>query len=246
MKSNYLDLKEKQVQKLFLASMGYSISYWTHKSYRTYNSLMKLNSKQLRVSEPTQKEINEIKRNPIYLILDNVLDTYNIGSLFRLCDATGVTKMYICGDCDYPPSSRIHKASVGTENWVPWEKRDSALEVIKNLKSSPASRPEKRERSQRILHWFDYTHHKSVQNDNVGVQIISVEQSPKAISYKQLATSVKFPCAIVIGHETHGVSKEVLEESDLIVELPMYGINKSFNVWGSAAVVIYKILESSK
>jgi len=189
------------------------ISHWTYKSHRTYNSYVKLNSKQLRRSEPTEKEIKDIKRNPIYLVLDNVLDTYNIGSLFRLSDATGVAKMYLCGDMEYPPSSRVHKAAVGTENWVPWEKEESTLKVIKRLRKS-------------------------------GVQIISVEQSPKAISYKLLAKSLEFPCAVVIGHETHGVSKEVLKESDIIVELPMYGINKSFNVWGSAAVVLYKILES--
>lgn len=174
---------------------------------------MKLNSKQLRVSDPSEEEVKNLKRNPIYLVLDNVLDTYNIGSLFRLADATGVSKMYICGNCDYPPSSRVHKAAVGTENWVPWVRYNSAPDAVKDLKKD-------------------------------GVQIISVEQSKKAISYKQLAISLQFPCAVVVGHETHGVSEEVLKESDIVVELPMYGINKSFNVWGSAAVVLYKILES--
>ena len=51
------------------------------------------------------------------------------------------------------------------------------------------------------------------------------------------------PIAVVVGHETNGVSKEVLDQADIIVELPMYGINNSLNVWGSAAVVLYKILE---
>jgi len=176
---------------------------------------VKLNSKQLRISDPSEEEIQNIKRNPIYLVLDNVLDTYNIGSLFRLADATGIAKMYICGDCEYPPSSRIHKAAVGTENWVPWQKEESALKVIKRLRKS-------------------------------GVQIISVEQHPLSTNYCLLSTKLCFPCAIVIGHETHGVSEGVLKESDIIVELPMYGINKSFNVWGSAAVVLYKILESTK
>ena len=175
--------------------------------------MTKLNSKQLRVSEPSEEEVKNLKRNPIYLILDEVIDTYNIGSLFRLADATGVAKMYLCGNMDYPPSSRVHKAAVGTENWVPWEKRDSTLEVVKKLK-------------------------------NDGVQIISVEQSPLSTSYHLLSTKVSFPCAVVVGNETNGVNEEVLKRSDITVELPMYGINKSFNVWGSAAVVIYKILES--
>ena len=189
---------------------------------------MKLNSKQLRISDPTEQDLKDIKRNPIYLVLDNVLDTYNIGSLFRLSDATGVAKMYICGNCDYPPSSRVHKAAVGTENWVPWEKRDSALEVIKELKSSRHSGAK---------------HCEAIESLNSNVQIISVEQHPQSTNYQQLTTNLRFPCAVVVGHETNGVSEDVLKMSDVIVELPMYGINKSFNVWGSAAVVLYKILE---
>lgn len=175
--------------------------------------MKKLNSKQLRVSEPSEEEIKAINRNPIYLVLDNVLDTYNIGSLFRLGDAIAAEKVYICGKSEFPPNSRIHKAAVGTENWTDWEKSESVADVVNELKTN-------------------------------GVKIISVEQNEKSISYKDLKAD--FPVAIVIGHETDGVSKEVLDKSDIVVELPMFGINKSLNVWGSAAVVAYKVLESLK
>ncbi len=170
-----------------------------------------MDSKQLRKIRPEKWQVDNIKRNPIYLVLDNVIDTYNIGSLFRLGDAVSVEKIYICGESEYPPSSRIHKAAVGTETWVPWEKRDSVIEIVKELKQK-------------------------------NIQIITVEQNPRSISYSNLKP--KFPCAIVVGNETAGVSKDVLKLADIIVELPMFGVNKSFNVWGSAAVVVYKILES--
>ncbi len=176
--------------------------------------MIKLGSKDLRVSQPTPKELNNIKRNPIYFVLDNVIDTYNIGSLFRLADAVAAAKIYLCGKMEYPPSSRIHKAAVGTENWVPWEKKDSTLELVLELKSK-------------------------------GFQILAVEQDKRAIDYKLLtAERLKFPCAIVVGNETEGIGKDVLDNAELIVELPMFGVNKSFNVWGSAAVIAYKILES--
>src|SRR5258708_8637518 len=96
---------------------------------------MKLKPKILRHEVPSETDLEKIKHNPIYLVLDNVIDTYNIGSLFRLADAIGDEKLFICGDTEYPPSSRIHKAAVGTEEWVPWEKADSTIEVIKKLKS---------------------------------------------------------------------------------------------------------------
>lgn len=169
----------------------------------------------LRKSEPTDSEVRAIKRNPIYLVLDNIIDTYNIGSLFRLGDAIACEKMFLCGDMEYPPASRIHKAAVGTENWVPWEKRDNPIDVVKELRGQ-------------------------------GVQIITVEQNSNSIPYSQLTSYAQFPLAIVCGNETEGVSKKVLELSDVIVEFPMYGINHSFNVWGSTAIVAYKVLESLK
>ncbi|KKU30712.1 MAG: tRNA/rRNA methyltransferase [Candidatus Amesbacteria bacterium GW2011_GWC1_46_24] len=172
---------------------------------------IKLNSKQLRKTPPKENQLKTIKRNPIYIVADRVIDTYNIGSLFRLADAISAEKLFLCGNMEYPPSSKIHKSAVGTEEWVPWEKRDSAIEIEKELKQK-------------------------------GVQIIAVEQSSLSISYSSLKP--RFPCAIVVGHETDGVSKEVLNLSDIIVELPMFGVNKSFNVWGSAAIIAYKVLEA--
>lgn len=147
------------------------------------------------------------------MILDNVIDTYNIGSLFRLADAIAAEKVYICGDTEYPPNSRIHKAAVGTEEWAPWEKVEKVIDVIKVLKER-------------------------------GVQIIAVEQSPRSIPYTLLPIRSQFPCAIIIGNETAGISQDILNLADVIVELPMFGVNKSFNVWGAAAVVAYKVLES--
>lgn len=200
--------KSKLMDLMFVV---YHIKLITHIA-RINSFMIKLKPKELRVSNPTQKDIKGLKRNPIYLVLDNVLDTFNIGSLFRLADATGVAKMYLCGNMEYPPSSRIHKAAVGTEKWVPWEKTDSTVELVKRLKSQ-------------------------------GIMVISVEQSAKSIHYSLIANHLSFPCAIVVGHETSGVSKDVLDRSDVIVELPMHGINTSFNVWGSAAVILYKIME---
>ena len=174
----------------------------------------------LRKSDPTPQDLAQIKRNPIYLVLDQILDTYNVGSLFRLADAIAAEKVYLCGEMEYPPNSRIHKAAVGTENWVSWEKRGSTLKLVLELKSK-------------------------------GIHTIAVEQSNKAIPYKSLHVSssrtrgsFSFPVAIIAGHETKGLPKEVLNEVDQIVELPMYGINHSFNVWGTTAIVAYKLLEN--
>lgn len=175
--------------------------------------MFKLGAKDLRKTPPTPETFSTIKRNPIYLILDRVIDTYNIGSLFRLSDAIAAEKMFICGDTEYPPNSRIHKAAIGTEEWVPWEKADKAIDVVTALKEK-------------------------------GIQIISVEQDSRGISPALMTTKIEFPVALVIGNETDGVSKEILDASDIIVELPMFGVNKSLNVWGTAMTVAYRVIEA--
>jgi tRNA G18 (ribose-2'-O)-methylase SpoU len=171
---------------------------------------MKLKPTVLRHEPPTPEQIQAIKRTPIVFVLDEILDTFNIGSLFRLADAVAIEKLYLCGNMEFPPSSRIHKAAVGTEGWVPWEKADSALEVVTRLKS-------------------------------LGYYTLAVEQDSRSISYKDL--DCPFPVALILGHETKGVSPEVMSVVDGIVEIPMLGINTSFNVWGTAAVISYKLLE---
>lgn len=97
---------------------------------------MKLNSKQIRKSREVvaKKMQRDIKRQPIVLVLDNVLDTYNIGSFFRLADAIAAQKIYLCGPVVTPPNIKIHRSSIGTWKWIPWQQNESILDCIKKLK----------------------------------------------------------------------------------------------------------------
>lgn len=177
--------------------------------------MVKLGARELRTSEPTEEQLKSIKRNPIYLILDDVLDTYNVGALFRLADAVGISKVYLCGQTEFPPNPRIKKASVDTWKWIEWEYCESAMEAISKLKVKSAK-----------------------------CKIVAVEQDPRSVRYDQYEYT--FPIALVVGNETYGVSKEVLDAADAIVELPVFGVNKSLNVMVSAGIVLYKLVEKLK
>lgn len=176
---------------------------------------MKLDAKKLRISEHDPEVFKKIKRNSIYIIVDNVLDTYNIGSIFRLADAVAAKKVYLCGGTETPPHHRIKKASINTTEWVPWEYKETAVEVIKELRVKDKD-----------------------------IQIISVEQNNKSVLYNKIPYS--FPIALVIGHETDGVSREAMEASDYIAEMPMWGINISLNVMVSLGIMLYKVMEYKK
>lgn len=177
---------------------------------------MKLGAKELRdiPEAQIQVKLKKIKRNPIYFILENVYDTYNVGGLFRLADALAINKMYLCGEMEIPPNHRIKKASIGTYKVVPWEYKRDSKEAIKELRKSQftASNP----------------------------QIVAVEQAKDAVDYRKIDYS--FPVALIFGNETSGVLPETLKLCNHIAEIPMWGINKSLNVIVSASIVSYWIV----
>ncbi len=175
--------------------------------------MIKLDSKQLRVKVSTPEERAVLKKNSVFIILDDVLDTYNVGAIFRLAEAAAVKKVYLCGMTETPPNSRIKKASINTTEWVDWEYAESAVSVVKNLKLKIP-----------------------------GLKVLAVEQDGRSIPYDRADYS--FPVALVVGHETDGVSREVLDVVDQIVEIPMWGVNKSLNVMVSLGIVLFEAMKS--
>jgi tRNA G18 (ribose-2'-O)-methylase SpoU len=175
--------------------------------------MLKLNAQQLRTAKVDPEKAKNLPKNPIYIILDNVLDTYNIGSIFRLADAVAAEEIILTGQSETPPHTRIKKASINTTEWVKWRYIATAKEAIEKLR-----------------------------REVEGLKVVAIEQSPRSIPYTQIKW--EFPIALVVGNETTGVSEEILEIADAIVELPMFGVNISLNVMVSLGIVLYKVLES--
>src|SRR3989339_765435 len=95
--------------------------------------MVKLGAKELRVSKPSLKDLKKLRKNPIYIVVDNVLDAYNVGGIFRLADAVSAEKVILCGETETPPHTRIKKASINTTEWVEWEYFPTTVEAINNL-----------------------------------------------------------------------------------------------------------------
>jgi len=183
---------------------------------------MKLNAFQLRQLEEERARgiIKEIKRNPIYFILEDIYDTYNIGGLFRLADALAVEKIYLVGETETPPNSRIKKASIGTYKVVPWEYKRTTKEAIESITCNV----------ERITC-------ENKGNKKNTLHVVAVEQHKNSIPYNK--ASYHFPLALIFGNESFGVKEETLKLAHQIVEIPMYGINKSLNVIVAASIVSY-------
>ena len=95
----------------------------------------KLNAKQLRNLEGGGVDTSHLVKNDIYIILDDVLDTYNIGSVFRLADAIQAKKVILCKGSATPPNHRIKKASINTTEIVDWEYFEHTTDAIKKLRA---------------------------------------------------------------------------------------------------------------
>lgn len=80
------------------------------------------------------EEFQKADKLPLIVILDDVRSMYNVGSVFRTCDAFRVEAVYLCGISCTPPATEIHKTALGAEDAVNWKYFKTALEAVEELK----------------------------------------------------------------------------------------------------------------
>ncbi|MEN8886174.1 MAG: TrmH family RNA methyltransferase [Winogradskyella sp.] len=74
------------------------------------------------------------QNHPITLVCDNISNAPNIGSLFRIADAFGITELVFCGE-NISLGRRITKTSRSTEKYVKHHVEPNIETLIKNLKA---------------------------------------------------------------------------------------------------------------
>ena len=73
-----------------------------------------------------------------------------------------------------------------------------------------------------------------------GYTIISVEQAENSVSLESFELDVNGKYALVFGNEVMGVGQEVVDASDMVLEIPQFGTKHSLNVSVSAGVVLWE------
>lgn len=155
------------------------------------------------------------------VILDNVRSALNVGSIFRTSSGIGIDKIYLCGITPTP-----------FETGKKFERQNKKRKDF--IKTSLGSEEEIAwEYRENILDII-----KELKKENF--EIISLEQNERSIDYKNLKTN-KENVAVIVGSETDGVQKEVLDLSDQITEIPMLGLKESLNVTIAYAILAYKL-----
>ena len=77
-----------------------------------------------------------------------------------------------------------------------------------------------------------------------GYTILGLEQTDTSINLAQIdkesiASFAK--CVLLLGKEKEGIPVELLQEIDLCLEIPQYGVVRSLNVHVSAAIALWEI-----
>lgn len=91
----------------------------------------------LRNEELGRKSVEQfklLKKIPLVVILENIRSAYNVGSVFRTCDAFAVEEIIICGYTAKPPHKEIKKTALGAEDSVSWRHFENAADAIEEIK----------------------------------------------------------------------------------------------------------------
>ena len=160
--------------------------------------------------------INFMQKPNIIVIANRIRSLYNVGSIFRTCDAIGAEKLYLAGYTASPKEQpiRLNKTALGAEETVAWEKIKTLAPTIKKLKTE-------------------------------GYEIIAVEEvRGKSLDYRQWKPKNKV--ALILGNEVTGLTPAILKQCDKIISLPMNGKKKSLNVSVAFGSIAYYILSNLK
>ena len=171
------------------------------------------------------EEFHDAEKLPLIVVLDDVRSMYNVGSVFRTCDAFRVKAIYLCGITATPPHPEIHKTALGAEDAVQWRYFATADEAVEELHREGCFvySVEQVENSTKL---------NQLTKDNSQLTIDNGQLRGKAIDGNSIA--------VVFGNEVKGVHQSVVDVSDGCLEIPQFGTKHSMNVSVTAGIVIWE------
>ena len=188
----------------------------------------------------TLEEFKEAEKLPLIVVLDDVRSLYNVGSVFRSCDAFRVEAMYLCGITATPPNAEIHKTALGGEDSVDWEYFKTTEEAVEKLKQKG---------------YFVY----SIEQVEGSTKLQNLPEAHKELfkqekesekqgneSEKQESSSLPKGYAVIFGNEVKGVKQNIVDMSDGCLEIPQFGTKHSLNVSVTVGIVVWEFTKLLK
>ncbi len=156
----------------------------------------------------------------IIIIAHNIRSAHNIGSIFRTCEGFGVSKIIISGYSPYP--------KLTNETRLPHLVDKLTNQIHKTALGAENMVP------------FEYQ-----ENVNFGLLkdrgyvIVGLEQDAHSIPINNYQISKK--TALLLGEEVKGLTNDLRERCDVLIEIPMNGKKESFNVSVATGIALYAL-----
>lgn len=155
------------------------------------------------------------------LILHNIRSIHNVGSIFRTADAAGVSHIILSG---YTPSPLDHFGQF---------RRDFSKVSLGAEKTVPWKQVKTLNATFSQLKKENY-------------YIAAIEQDRRSTSLFDFHLPTKQTLAILLGNEVRGISKQLLEKADVILEIPMHGKKESLNVSVAAGIAVFTLARARR
>ncbi len=157
----------------------------------------------------------------LYLVLHNIRSAHNVGAMIRTADGAGVSKIYFSGYTQIPAEKgKLFRT-------------DAEKSLAKTALGAEYTVP-----------WepsFDiWELLEKLRAENV--EIVSLESGSGSIDYRGFIP--KGEVALIVGNETEGVLREILDVSDVVLEIPMKGAKESLNVSVAAGIALFSLMST--
>jgi len=156
----------------------------------------------------------------IIVIAHNIRSTHNIGSIFRTCEGFGVSKIILSGYSPYP--------KLKNDSRLPHLSEKLTAQIHKTALGAE--------------NMVKFEHQDTLDLGSLkmnGYKIVGLEQNERSINLSEYTAPTKI--ALILGEEVHGITDDLVEQCDDLIEIPMVGLKESFNVSVAAGIALFAL-----
>lgn len=155
----------------------------------------------------------ENRTNYLTVVLENLYQPHNASAILRTCECYGIQNVHVIENNN--TFKPVSSIDVGSSKWINISKYNRT-----GNNTAEALLTLKKE----------------------GYRIAATVPSKKSVDYRELNLA-EGKVALLFGTELDGLSQTAIKMSDLLINVPMFGFTKSFNVSVCVSVIVSRLTE---
>lgn len=158
----------------------------------------------------------------IIIIAHNIRSTHNVGAIFRTSEGFGVSKIILSGYTPYP--------RIANDPRLPHIADKLTAQIHKTALDAEVIVP------------FEYQETPDlITLREEGYRIVGLEQDDRSVMLRNYRTPQKI--VLLLGEEVEGITNELRNLCDDLIEIPMVGKKESFNVSVATGIALYGLTQ---